>query len=69
MKDKDIKNAIARCALSGVTMSLEKTAPELHVLECDRYSDDERSVYVTLTVGDNAWPRVFEFTVRELQKA
>lgn len=68
MKDKDIKIAIARCALSGITMSLQKLAPELSLLDCDRYEDDERSVYVTLTVGDNAWPRVFEFTVRELQK-
>ena len=68
LKTKDIKIAIARCALSGITMSLQKLAPELSILDCDRYGDEERSVYVVLTVGDNAWPRIFEFTVRELQK-
>jgi hypothetical protein len=67
MKDAEVKSIIASCALSGVTVSIEKMLPGYKLTECDTCLDDPRSVQIVV-VGPDNWPRVFEFTVRELMK-
>lgn len=71
MTDPEIKNLIARVACSGLSCA-DKAFPEAgyHIVECDLVEDGSRgglsrSVQLTLKGADN-WPRVFEFTVREL---
>lgn len=66
VKQSDIKNAIARCALSGITGSLEKVLLSATLVDCDICDDDPRSVQVVLTIDGN-WSHMYEFMVRELQ--
>ena len=52
----EIKNAIARCALSGITQSLEKVLPGAKLVACDVCWDDPRTVQVVVTIA-----QVYEF--------
>lgn len=64
MTDAEIKNAIARCALSGVTTSLERAIPGAKLIDCDVCYDSARTVQVIVTV--DSLTRQYEFTVREV---
>lgn len=64
MNQSDIKNAIARCALSGITQSLEKALPGAKLTECDVCIDSPRTVQIAVKI--DGWTHVYEFTVREL---
>lgn len=72
MTDAEIKNLLARLALSGLTRGSALEREGFYIQDADVVSDGgkggpSRSVQITL-VGPDNWPRVFEFTVRELLK-
>lgn len=72
MTDAEIKNAIARCALSGVSEALARASNgSIRLYDCDLCVDGSppglsRSVQMTLYANGETWPRVFEFTVKEI---
>lgn len=62
--DKEIKNAIARCALSGVSTSFSKALQGSKIVECDLCFDSDRTVQIIATI--DGMTRQYEFTVREI---
>lgn len=64
MKDAEIKNAIAQCALSGVTQSLERVIPGAKLIDCDVCYDSARTVQSIVTI--DGMTHQYEFTVREV---